>query len=333
MDTERIIRNLRLQLLVERIAFAVITLTLVTVWAFGHFGDGPSFILVNNRPVACLNSAGEAEVVLSQVKCDAGCNPAEVKFAQDVRVARAPRNSNPVSRERAVSAVRNAVCPMVSRWAIIVNGRAAVALPDEKTAGDALEMAKMKFGSMVKNLAEEPQFKEDVKVGVACVPVTLYRGTAEQAYETLFAKTQTKTSNESYTVKNGDVAVLVAKRHGMDIGDLEKLNPGVNLARLQIGDAIRISAVREAGPKLTVVVRDQQERTESMPAPVQKVSSARIYQGESVQLAPGKPGLRKVKVADIYENGRKTGTEIVSEEIICEPQPKRVALGMKIRHR
>jgi len=329
MDSERIIRNLKRQLLIERIALAAIALTLTTTWAIGHLKSGKSLILVDGKPVACLLSRSDAEVVLGQIKTDTGCNPSEIQFQQDVRVARAPREAEPVSRHKALAALRDVVCPLVPRWAIIVNGKPVVALPDQKTAGDALELARTKYGSLVANLAEEPQFKEEVTVDYAPVPANLFRKTAEDAVNVLLTDTPSKVSNAIYTVRNGDMAVSIASRNGLTLSELEALNPGINLARLQIGDTLHIKAAKGGGPKLTVVVRDQSEQVERIPAPVQRVSSAQLYVGNSTVLSPGQAGERRVKVATVYENGRRTGSEILSEEILREPSPRRIAMGIK----
>lgn len=332
MDKEQIIRSLRLQLLIERIAFAVIALTIICVWASSRFGNGKSMIFVDGRPVACVTSKQDAEGVLTEIKSKTGCNPEEIRFQQEVRVARAPYDARPVSRTKAVRAVRDAVCPMISRWAVIANGKPLCALPDEKTAGETIELAKTKFGALVHNLSEEPQFKEDVKVDIAAVPLELYCSNAQQAVDLIFNREPSKTEDAIYTVKNGDMAVSIARRHDLKLEDLEQLNPGVNLAKLQIGDELHVKAAKDSGTKLTVVVRDQSERVESIPAPVQKVSSAQIYVGQSCLLSPGSDGQRRVKVATIYENGKKVGTEELGEEILREPSPRRIAMGIK-QHR
>jgi len=64
---------------------------------------------------------------------------------------------------------------------------------------------------------------------------------------------------------------------------------------------------------------------------VQRVSSAQLYEGNSTVLSQGRAGERRVKVATVYENGRRTGSEILSEEILREPSPRRIAMGIKHR--
>ena len=109
-----------------------------------------------------------------------------------------------------------------------------------------------------------------------------------------------------------DLAGSIAHRHGMKLAALKALNPGVNLDRLQIDDKIRIKATDAGKPKLTVIVRDQSEQTERVPAPVREVSSAQIIEGKQTVVTPGRDGVRKIKIATIGQNGTKTGSRVLA---------------------
>ena len=134
-----------------------------------------------------------------------------------------------------------------------------------------------------------------------------------------------------YEVRGGDVAGAIASRHGISLDELTAINSEIDLDRLHIGEKLNVKAVKQPAPGLTVVVRDQSEREERIPAPVHRVSSAKLPNGKQLDLAPGKSGLRRVKVATIYENGRQVGSEVISEEILREPSPRRIAGGIKTR--
>jgi len=331
MDKEIEIRRLKRQLLVERVIFALLALALVCCWAHGRFADGKAFIVVNGKPLVCLSSEKDAHDVLQKLKAGQRCNPSEIEFKEDVVVARAPRDVRPVSRHKAMRAVRMALSPVVPKWAIIVNGKPIVAVADREKAGEVLDLARLRFGKLAKNLAEEPQFKEKVAVDVAAVDPAIYCKTPEEALARIFDNPETQPQDATYVVRQGDVAAQIAARFGLKLEQLWQLNPGVNLNRLQIGDKIRVKRAVRAAPKLTVVVRDQSERIEHIPPPVHRVSSARMYLGKSVEISPGRPGLRRVKIATIYENGRKVGAEVLEEEILREPVPRRIAEGIKPR--
>ena len=331
MEQEQVIRNLRKQLLIERIIFAVIALILVTSWVSARIGCKESLIVVDGKPVVCVSSQNDAQVILDQIKSTSGSNPSEVQFKQEVRVARAPRGTTPVSRHKAIRIVQKFVSPVVSRLAIIADGKPVVAVPSREIAGEALDLAKLKFGKMVENLAEEPQFKENVTVDIAAVSPSMYRKTTAEAVDFMFSTTAPVTTDGIYTVRDGDIASSIAHRNRISLDELWKMNPGINLNRLQIDDKIRIKTTSPPKPKLTVIVRNQEEQTERIPAPIQSVSSASIYSGKTVELSSGRSGQRKVKVATIYENGRRVNSEILEEEILRTPVPRRIAVGIKPR--
>jgi len=331
MDEQRIIRSLKLQLYIERTIIAFIAIVLFALWARGQINNTKSLIVVDGKAVACVPSEADAMEILQQVKKKTGCDPAEIEFKEDVVVTRAPRNARPVSRHKAMRTVERVLSPVVPRWAIIVDGKPVVALPSRTIAGEVLDLAKFKFGKLAINLAEEPQFKENVTVDIAPVNPEIYCKTAEEAIERLFAPAERSTQDSIYTVKKGDIAASIAARHGISLEKLWALNPGVNLHKLQVGDKIRVRTTQPGKPKLTVIVRDQFDRVETIPAPVRQISSAELYVGKSVELTPGRSGLRKIRVAAIYENGRKTGSEIISEEILREPIPRKIAVGIKPR--
>jgi len=331
MDQEKVIRNLRLQLLIERIIIAVAAFILLSSWVYGRFANAKSFIVVDGRPVVCVPSEQVAQSILQDIKSETGYDPKEIQFKQEVQVARAPRSASAVSRHKAIRLVKNYVSPVVPRWAIIVDGKPAAAVPTREKAGEVLDLAKLKYGKLVKNLVEEPQFKERVTVDITAVDPTLYRSSAKEALELLFAKPKAIEKDAVYSVQKGDTAGHIAEKHQLKLHELEQLNPGLRLEKLDVGDQLRVKTTDSGKPKITVVVRDQDERVETIPAPVQRVSSAQLYNGKTTELSPGRSGQRRVKVATIYENGVKVGSEVIEEEVLREPIPRRIAVGIRAR--
>jgi LysM repeat protein len=175
---------------------------------------------------------------------------------------------------------------------------------------------------------EEPQFKEQVDVQEMAVDLDLYRPTEEEALDKLVSGKAA--SGGVYVVVSGDVASQIASRLGMTLTELEELNPGRNLHRLQIGDKLKVSKSGSARtPRLTVIVRDMENRTEEIPYRTETVSSVRIRAGRETELSPGRNGLRRVVLAVTYENGVRVGSEIVEETVIREMVPRRVAVGIR----
>lgn len=315
----------------RRLAACIAAVIAIGALGWTQFRATKSVIQVDGKSVACLPSENDARQVLQDIKCASGCDPEEVEFRQKVVVARAPREAQPVSRHRALHLVRTAVSPVVMRWCVIVDGVPVVAVPDQKVGGEVLDLAKLKFGCLVKNLAEEPQFKQNVKVDVAAICPSMYRRTADAALDLIFAEPEVRTEEGVYEVRKGDVAGAIAVRHGIKLSEIQALNPGINIERLQIGDRLRIKALKHGPPKLVVVVRDMNTRVESVRPPVRKVSSAQMYAGKTALVSPGSWGKRNVRAVDIYENGRKVGYEIIEEETIESPSARIIAVGIKPR--
>ena len=330
MEQELLIQRLRKQLLVERIIFGVVVLVAAIAWSVGHFSNSKSLILVDGSPVVCVSTARDAHDILDTIKSRAGGSSRDVSFKQDVRIERAPGNTTTVSRHKAFRTVAGLVSPVAPRWAIIVDGKPAVAVPSEEMAGAVLEAARLRFGKLVPNLAEAPQFKENVTVEVAGVDPAIYKKTVEEAVEFLFSQSSQTSKEGVHIVKNGELAGSIASKSGLKLAELAALNPGVNLNRLQIGDKLRIKTTAQS-KKLTVVVRDMKERTETIPAPVQSVSSTSLFQGKTYLISPGQPGKRKIIVESIYENGRLVGSDTVDEQVLKTPVPRRIAVGIKAR--
>lgn len=331
MEQDLAVRNLRKRMLIERIGFGGFALILIICWMVGHFANAKSLILVDGRPVVCVPSASDARDILAKIKSQTGCNPSDISFKQDVRVERAPGNASPISRHKAYRAVLRLVSPVVPKWAVIVDGKPVVAVPSREVAGDVLEASKSKFGKLAHNLAEEPQFKESVTVDIAAVDPSIYRKNTDEAVKYLFSDTSTITRDAVYTVQNGDLAGNIAAKCGIRLADLAAMNTGVNLNHLAIGDRLRVKTT-SARPRLTVVVRDMSERTQSIAPPTEEVSSASMPDGKTRVISPGSSGQKKIRVETIYENGRQTGCDTVDEEIVRDPTPRRVAVGTKHRH-
>ncbi|HOP79453.1 MAG TPA: hypothetical protein PLZ21_02705, partial [Armatimonadota bacterium] len=163
MDQEKLIHSLKLQLRIERTAILLLTLILLGRWAYGNFHTRYFAIYVNNKPVACLATREAADQVITQVKSAvAGAKASQVSFKENVKIKRAPRDAKTQSEKEAIKSVLGKVSLRVVKWAILLDGIPVVAVDSEEQAGDVLESAKERFGSMVENLMEEPHFKEQV---------------------------------------------------------------------------------------------------------------------------------------------------------------------------
>ncbi|MFQ3548254.1 MAG: G5 domain-containing protein [Armatimonadota bacterium] len=328
MDKDTIIKKLKLQLMIERVVVCSIVLVLIGAWAYGYFNETKAMIVIDGKPVVCVNNDQEAQLIVQEIKLDSGCDPEEIEFRQDIVVSRAPRNANAVSRSKAKRVVGQMLTPMVPRWAILANGKPVVAVSNREMAGEVLEMLKFKYGSLAKNLAEEPQFKENITVDITSVHPSIYKKTAQDAVDFILSKKKTTIEESKYEVQKGDLATTIAAKYKLSLDELKELNKGVNLDRLSIGDMINIK--KQAPPKspITVIVRDRVEVIEKYSPEVHKVSSAKISSGKVQLINEGSQGEKLVTKVDIYENGVKVGTQILNEHILRDASPRQIAIGM-----
>lgn len=345
MEQDKTIRRLKRQLLIERIFIALVVLFLIGRYGFANLLNRPYAIEVDGKAVAYVDSRQTAESVIAAVTEAPGA-----EFKEKVTVGRGGADDEPVAAETAEKALRQASTLMLEAWVIFVDGKPGVALPTEEDASQVLNKARERFGAMAKNLMEEPTFKETVTVEPAVVEAALIHHDVVKALDDLVSDIPAQVPSSSagtkreHVVQSGQIAGAIAQKYGINLDTLARLNPGKNLARLQIGDRLVVGeSTRPAADKVqkykeptgaanvTVVVRDLVMQNESIPYRTETISSTQMFEGKQIVLSPGKRGLRRVKRAVTYENGIKTGSEIIEESIISQPQPERVAVGIRNR--
>lgn len=220
------------------------------------------------------------------------------------------------------SAAPSAARPDPERAAIIVDGRVLAAADSEAEARAALDRVKAHYAADVANLAEEPQFREDVKIALRPVPRKLYRSEPEEVAELLLSQGSART----HTVGPGDTAWKVAQRAGLTLERLAALNPGRNLDRLAIGDTLRLGpGSAEAG--LTVVTRELRTVRQSVPPPVIRVTSRKLYRGKTLVRLPGSSGLRESRELRTYENGVLVDRQVQSVRLLRAPRLRKLVIG------
>jgi uncharacterized protein YabE (DUF348 family) len=323
---EQVASRLRRHLLVERIIIALVLLVLLFRWGYVYVTSSSCVILANGKPIVVVESSRAADDLLTEVRNSAGGDSKDAEFAQKVEIRRRATRA-PMDRESALAILKAKLRVLTDKWVILVNKRPYAAVDTKEQAGEVLELARQRYGKLATNLAEEPSFKEDVAPQLQKADMRIWRRTPQEAVELLFAPDG---KPSVHVVKSGEVAGAIASECNMKLSDMRKLNPGRSLDRLRIGDQLRVGVGKTP---LTVVVRNQIERTEPMPFRTESVTSVQMYSGKTILLSPGRTGKRHVKVAVTYENGVETGREVLEEVILHPPVPKRIAVGVKPRRR
>ena len=167
-------------------------------------------------------------------------------------------------------------------------------------------------------------FVENVRIAEGYVPTESVMNLGEIA-EIL---NSTKTGEVTYTVVKGDTWGQIANSHGMSSAELEALNPGYDINRIHIGDALTLS---NAVPYLTVKVTERQNYVEDVNYDVSYVDDASMYQGDERVISKGAFGKADI-VADVtYINGEEQERTVISSVTLSDPVVETRARGTKVR--
>lgn len=162
-----------------------------------------------------------------------------------------------------------------------------------------------------------------------------------QIYEGYFANDQltnlgdiaellnsTKSGEVTYTVVKGDTWGKIAGANGMTNAELEKLNPGFDINKLQIGDELLIS---NAVPYLTVMVTERQNYVDDIQYDIEYTPTDTLYTGDYKVTAKGVYGTADVVADVVYINGEEQSREIISSVVLTEPVTEQRLEGTKQR--
>lgn len=138
----------------------------------------------------------------------------------------------------------------------------------------------------------------------------------------------TKAGEVTYTVVKGDTWGQIANNNGMTAAELEALNPGYDINRIHIGDALTLS---NAVPYLTVKVTERQNYIEDINYDVNYVNDSSMYQGDERVISRGTYGSADI-VADVtYVNGEEQERTVISSVTLTDPVAETRARGTKVR--
>lgn len=167
-------------------------------------------------------------------------------------------------------------------------------------------------------------FVENVRIAEGYVPTDSVMNLGEIA-EIL---NSTKSGEVTYTVVKGDTWGQIANNNGMTAAELEALNPGYDINRIHIGDALTLS---NAVPYLTVKVTERKNYVEDVNYDVNYVSDSSMYQGDERVISKGSFGKADI-VADVtYINGEEQERTVISSVTLSDPVAETRARGTKVR--
>ena len=145
----------------------------------------------------------------------------------------------------------------------------------------------------------------------------------DEMYARLTANT---TGETTYEVASGDTFGAIAYRNDMSVAELKKLNPGVNIDKLSIGQTLN---VKEQIPLLSVRTTETVTYNEAIPCPVETRDNASMYKGTSKVITKGVEGEARITADVVLVNGVEKERTVLSSQTLREPTVTVKEVGTK----
>ena len=170
----------------------------------------------------------------------------------------------------------------------------------------------------------EASFVQDIELVTGLFPTSSVI-TADEMKEILTENEQEKVS---YTVKDGDTPITIAKEHGLTLDELNALNGG-NVEDLMYAGT-KLTLQREV-PQLSVQITKTETHKVEIPYETITKKDSTQYTDYSKVTQEGKNGVEKRVDKVTYVNGEETSRETISSKVLKEPTDKVIVTGTKKR--
>lgn len=300
----------------------IATLTALLVWRWRV--NLPAAVFVNGEPVAWLASEPLAREAVRLAEAHLQRRYGQgTTFAESVLVGSLPlRRGVPLlAPAEAARRILTRTHPAKRAWVIAVNGVPVLALPTRHDAERALELAKAALTPEHLPLVRPPRFKERVTVRWGKIAPDRVVADAEQAAQRLVRGLEPPVY---HIVKPGDLASRIARRYGLTLDELQRLNPNRDLNRIKVGERL---LVRVGKPLVTVISVHRQVRHEPIPYEVRRQFVPHLAGGVLITKQRGREGLREVVWEVICENGREVARRPLKTRVLRPPVPEILLVG------
>ena len=253
----------------------------------------PTAIVIGGTSIANLGSRAAAEEALSQAKRSKadGIATGRLRFTEPVTLRRADTGSAISGFQQAVEAVQQAAGVEAEVYAIAVDGVPVVGLRSEKDAQKALDLVKAYY-ERGRTLVGASSFKGKVFISKQFINTEGFCESPESARDALTTASEPAVT---HTVAIGDRGEGIAERYDLTLDQLEEMNPGKDIDRLELGDVL---VIERAEYPITVVNKAMVNTTVQITPP--REAAARI-------------GRRVVKMMVTYENGEPVAQDVISQ--------------------
>jgi murein DD-endopeptidase MepM/ murein hydrolase activator NlpD len=212
----------------------------------------------------------------------------------------------------------------VRAYCIVVNGREIAYLQSRSGAEEVLDKIKAPYlkGESDRDIG----FLEEVTIVEKIVSASEIKAD-EEVFNGIMVENSTI---RKYVVEKGDTVSEIAEKFGTDTETIKKVNPDIDVDRIQIGQELLLSA-----PRYEINVKESaiQNFEEYIPYDIEYEDSMELYAGEKRIKIKGKEGRKSVTAEVVKINGILDQISVIDEKVLQDPQPEVVLRGTKERPR
>ncbi|MCW3488948.1 M23 family metallopeptidase [Dethiobacter alkaliphilus] len=245
----------------------------------------------------------------------------EVSALQEVRVEREQRRGEKPDDWEVKDYLRRTLDYNVYAYVIYINGRSTLAVESEEDYETVLEGLKNAYVSGDDNaITQAVVLNDQVEARRMLVePDELY--TAETATQILARGTDRR---ETYLVSRGDSLWTIARNNNLTVSEIKEANPQIDDDSIKPGEELDLLV---SEPLVNVSVTEDVVMTQRIPYETKYQNDSSMYRGNTRVVESGKQGTKEVTYRITTENGHEVKREMVSEEVVQEPEDRIVARG------
>lgn len=210
-------------------------------------------------------------------------------------------------------------------YSIAINGDEIAIVASEDEASQVVEGIKQYYKDQeTKNGAEvlNISINDDIKISEKIASASKVMDQKSVVDKIIAGKGTTK----KYDVKQGDSIWKIARDNDMTVEAIAAVNPGLNVDKLQIGQAINLSV---SEPYLNVETTIRASFDEDIPYDTKYVDDGSLYRGQTKTVESGQYGIKKVLKEITKINGKEVAVSIINAAVVKNPVARVLARGTK----
>ncbi|MDI6618746.1 MAG: peptidoglycan DD-metalloendopeptidase family protein [Clostridiales bacterium] len=263
---------------------------------------------------------------IREVKDDIRSYDGSIAVSDDIELMTMLINPEKTTNSEAIrNTIEDDLYKQYTSYVITVNGKEIGALKSRTDAEDIIEKTRKYYENQEKR--ENVQVVDvNIKDDIEYIERVVNNSKVTDKESILKLLTSSIGETKKCAVKTGDTIWDIAKNNNMSVNDIAKLNPGLNVDKLQIGQNINISVSR---PFLNVETVLKVNTDEGIPYNVTYINDSSLYKGQTKVVNSGEYGVnRTVKQLKKF-NGKVTESKILSTSTVKDPVARVVAQGTK----